>query len=139
MGGSTILNHYNLAGEKSLATNDIPKSLVLSYIYELPLGRGKKFGGNMNRGLNAIVGGWQVSGISTFKSGFPLAIEEFLTTAIALEEANVPTLLGIPTCRIRPVSNGSIRPLLNSLLRTRLATRHERCPICAARAFTTGT
>ena len=29
--------------------DDIPQSLVLNYVYELPVGRGKKFGGGMNR------------------------------------------------------------------------------------------
>ena len=46
---------------------------MLSYIYELPVGRGKKFQ-PVSRAVEAIIGGWQVAGISTFKSGFPLAV-----------------------------------------------------------------
>jgi Carboxypeptidase regulatory-like domain len=96
-GGTTILNNYNLAGEKSLDTNDIPKSLVLSYIYELPVGRGKKFGAGMNRGLNAVLGGWQVSGISTFKSGFPLAIEDSINNnASVFGGGQRPNVVGDP-------------------------------------------
>jgi hypothetical protein len=67
-------NNYNLAAEKSVDGSDTPHSLVANYIYELPIGRGKKVGSNMNRGLNAIVGGWQVSQIATFKTGLPLSI-----------------------------------------------------------------
>jgi len=73
-GSTSIRNYYNLAAEKSVDGNDIPHSLVVSYIYELPVGKGKAFGSNMNTAANAILGGWQVSGISTFKQGFPLGI-----------------------------------------------------------------
>ena len=96
-GGTTILNNYNLAGEKSLDTNDIPRSLVLSYIYEVPVGRGKKFGSGMTRGLDAVAGGWQVSGITTFKSGFPLAIEDSINNnAAVFGGGQRPNIVGDP-------------------------------------------
>ena len=73
-GPTSIRNYYNLAAEKSVDGADIPHSLVVSYIYELPIGKGKALGSNLSTPINAIVGGWQVSGISTFKQGFPLSI-----------------------------------------------------------------
>ena len=39
-----IRNVYNLAAEKSVDATDTPNSFVLSYVYELPVGKGKKFG-----------------------------------------------------------------------------------------------
>ncbi|WP_260473150.1 TonB-dependent receptor [Edaphobacter aggregans] len=73
-GPTSIRNYYNLAAEKSVDGADIPHSLVVSYIYELPIGKGKSLGSNLSTPVNAVVGGWQVSGISTFKQGFPLSI-----------------------------------------------------------------
>jgi Carboxypeptidase regulatory-like domain/TonB dependent receptor-like, beta-barrel len=73
-GATSIRNYYNLAAEKSVDGADIPHSLVISYIYELPIGKGKSVGSNLSKPVDAIVGGWQVSGISTFKQGFPLGI-----------------------------------------------------------------
>ena len=73
-GDQGVRNYYDLAAEKSVDASDTPHSLVLNYIYELPVGRGRKFGGNMGRATDAALGGWQVSGISSFKSGFPLAV-----------------------------------------------------------------
>jgi len=67
-------NYYDLTAEKSVDGSDTPHSLVVNYIYELPVGRGRHFGSGLNRGVDAVVGGWQVSGISSFKSGFPLSI-----------------------------------------------------------------
>ncbi len=69
-----IRNVYNLAAEKSVDATDVPHSFVLSYVYEIPVGKGKKYGSSMNGVLNAIVGGWQTTGIFTFKQGFPLTI-----------------------------------------------------------------
>jgi hypothetical protein len=73
-GGATIRNYYDLKADKSVDGDDIPHSVVLNYVYELPFGRGKKFGGGMNRGADVIAGGWQVSGITTVQSGFPMSI-----------------------------------------------------------------
>jgi carboxypeptidase family protein len=69
-----IRNVYNLAAEKSVDATDTPHSFVLSYVYELPVGKGKKFGSGMNKVANTIVGGWQTSGTLTLKQGFPLTI-----------------------------------------------------------------
>lgn len=69
-----IRNVYNLAAEKSVDSSDTPHSFVLSYVYELPVGKGKKFGSGMNGVVNAVVGGWQTSGTLTLKEGFPLTI-----------------------------------------------------------------
>lgn len=55
--------------DKGRSDFDVPQRLVLSFVYELPVGRGKRFGANMNPVLNTIVGGWQVTGITTFASG----------------------------------------------------------------------
>ena len=73
-GWGYMASRDNLRSEYSLSGNDIPRSLVLSYIYQLPVGRGKKIGTNMNGVANAVVGGWQVSGIAQFKDGFPLSL-----------------------------------------------------------------
>jgi hypothetical protein len=73
-GPTSIRNYYNLAAEKSVDGADIPHSLVISYIYELPIGKGRALGSNVSKPVDAIVGGWQISGISTFKQGFPLSI-----------------------------------------------------------------
>jgi hypothetical protein len=74
IGNSSPANNYNLAAEKSVDGNDIPQSLVISYIYDLPIGKGKLLGPHLNRVTDAAIGGWEVSGISTFKDGFPLSV-----------------------------------------------------------------
>jgi hypothetical protein len=49
-------------------------SAVAHYVYQVPIGRGKKYFGGMSRPLDAIVGGWQVSGITTYVTGAPFSV-----------------------------------------------------------------
>ncbi|MBC8167152.1 MAG: TonB-dependent receptor [Bryobacteraceae bacterium] len=66
---------YAPAGyNKGRSTLDRTHTLVLTGIYEVPLGRGRRYGSSMNRLLDAIVGGWQLSGLGSFTSGAPLAL-----------------------------------------------------------------
>jgi Carboxypeptidase regulatory-like domain len=69
-----IRNVYNLAAERSVDATDTPHSFVLSYVYELPVGKGRRFGSGLSGVANAVVGGWQTSGTLTLKEGFPLTI-----------------------------------------------------------------
>jgi hypothetical protein len=94
--GQQIRDNHNLSAEKSLNSNDIPKSLVLSYIYELPFGRGKRYGGKFSGPVDAVLGGWQVSGVSTFKDGFPLAIWASSNNTQSLGGFQRPNLVGDP-------------------------------------------
>ena len=48
-------------------------AFTLSYIYELPFGRGRIFGGNLNGAPEALLGNWQVNGIIRARAGLPLA------------------------------------------------------------------
>jgi hypothetical protein len=95
-GQVTVLNAYNLAAEKSLDFDDIPKSLVISYIYSMPYGHGRKYGSDVNKFANATLGGWQISGVTTFKDGFPLAIGDDTNNTNAFSSAQRPNLVGNP-------------------------------------------
>ena len=53
---------------------NVGQRFVASFVYQLPFGRGQKFGSSVNRGVDLVVGGWQVTGIATFQQGFPYSI-----------------------------------------------------------------
>ena len=52
--------------------NNFPQSLVVSYVYELPIGRNKQWLSSSSAWTNALVGGWAFTGITSFRSGAPL-------------------------------------------------------------------
>lgn len=64
----------NLSAERSIGGNDTPQRLALAVVVDLPIGRKQLIGGNMNRAVDAVVGGWSLSTILTEQSGQPMAI-----------------------------------------------------------------
>jgi hypothetical protein len=73
LGGFSSLQDPNRPDlERSASTFDVPHVLQFSYVYDLPIGRGRKIGGGMNSVANAIVGGWKVNGTFRFSSGRPV-------------------------------------------------------------------
>jgi len=71
-GGGAHQNPFNLNGEKAVSNQDVPQTFVISYVYELPVGKGKKF---LNKGgvVNEVLGGWEFSGIQRYQTGQPLS------------------------------------------------------------------
>jgi Carboxypeptidase regulatory-like domain/TonB dependent receptor len=96
VGNSTggVQNIYNGRGERSVSSNDRSRRLVISGTYELPFGRGRLLGRNWNRAVDNLIGGWQVNGIYTYQTGFPISV----TAANTCTNCNVNTL--------RPNNNG---------------------------------
>ena len=68
-------NLYDRRAEWSPAYFDLKHSFVASYFYELPFGKGKRFGSNWNKAVDFAVGGWQMGGTFTAHTGFPLTIK----------------------------------------------------------------
>ncbi len=65
---------YNVYASRSLSGIDLAHRFVIAYIYELPFGRGRRFGGGASGPVQALLGGWQFNGITLFQSGTPLSI-----------------------------------------------------------------
>jgi hypothetical protein len=58
---------------KDVANDDRPQRIVVSGSWDLPFGKGRRFGGNQNRFVDAVMGGWSVNGIYTLQVGAPLS------------------------------------------------------------------
>ena len=65
------LNDHDQALDYGRSDFDVRHRFVASYVYSLPFGHNKRFGGNMNRAADALLGGWQFGGVVTFQKGFP--------------------------------------------------------------------
>ena len=72
--GAGPQNNNNLRLERSLAPQDVSQRFVVNYIYELPLGKGRRWLNRIGPAADAIVGGWTLTGITTFQTGRPLAL-----------------------------------------------------------------
>jgi len=64
----------NIAADYSQSDYNLPIANVTSLVYELPFGRGRTYLSNTNGFVDAVLGGWQVSGINTMQAGTPFNI-----------------------------------------------------------------
>jgi Carboxypeptidase regulatory-like domain/TonB dependent receptor len=74
---------------KGLSSVDVPHRLTVNGIWELPFGRGRRFGADANGAVSAFISGWQVAGIYTYQSGFPLGWGNVLFTG-NLDDIDLP-------------------------------------------------
>ena len=68
------MDEHNPRLDHGLSDFDVNHRFVTSFVYQLPFGRGKKFGANMNKAADLALGGWQTTGIVTFQKGFPFSV-----------------------------------------------------------------
>ncbi|HEX4156572.1 MAG TPA: carboxypeptidase-like regulatory domain-containing protein [Acidobacteriaceae bacterium] len=61
----------NLKLDKAVSVQNTPQQFSLSYLYQLPFGRGRRWL-NTNRALDLLIGGWQVGAIQRYQSGQPI-------------------------------------------------------------------
>jgi hypothetical protein len=93
-GTGGIQDWNNLKNEYSLSSQDVPQRLIISYVYDLPIGHGKRFLGDATGVVDKIVAGWGVDGITSFQRGFPLKLSD--------GTGNLLSALGLGTGTIRP-------------------------------------
>lgn len=77
---NTPLDNFDRKANYAWSDFDRRHSLLGTYVAELPFGRGRKFGSNLNPILDYIVGGWQVAGTVRVTSGRPFTIFSGLNT-----------------------------------------------------------
>ena len=122
--GLTHQDSYNLRASRGLSTIDVAHRFVVSYLYELPFGKSRKFGANAPGVLNAFIGGWQFNGITTFQTGTPLTITANNTA-------------GLFNPLTRPNSNGN-DPRLSGKVDERLNKYFDTSVYTQPAAFTFG-
>ncbi|HVO60318.1 MAG TPA: TonB-dependent receptor, partial [Terriglobales bacterium] len=63
---------YNTKLDYGISMHDVPQSFATAFVYELPYGHGKRWGGNAPAAVKQILGNWETSGIIRLTSGLPL-------------------------------------------------------------------
>jgi hypothetical protein len=71
-GDNSRANYNNFDAEWGVSSYDVPVNNTTSVVYELPFGRGRRFGGSMNRFLDALFGGYRLTAINRITSGRPV-------------------------------------------------------------------
>jgi hypothetical protein len=104
-------NAYNLAGEWSLSTQNVPDRFTMSATYELPFGKGKKYLTG-NNWLNYAVGGWSLNTFGIIQSGFPLQVTQSNSNSLIGASYQRPNATGA----VSAATSGSIDSRLGDWL-----------------------
>jgi hypothetical protein len=96
---------------------NLKHNLVVSYVYQLPFGRGQVIGGGAPGWVNGIIGGWQLTGITTAQSGLPFTptiSSDVANTGVSGQrpnQAGMPAIIKSPSCWFYTAANPSCAAL----------------------------
>ena len=136
---TSVQNWYDLRSERAVSEIDAAQNFTTSFVAELPFGPGKSLFGSARGAGAKLVGGWQLSGVFTARSGYPLVMSASIPNG-----GNRPNSTGksadlgggrtrneqvSPLVRYQPVHPA---PRLSPT-----ATCRARCPMCAGPAIRT--
>jgi hypothetical protein len=97
----------NRGANRGQCTTDIRERWASSYIYALPFGRGKTFLKSLSAFPNAVLGNWEVSGITTFQTG------PYISPS-PLNSPNMGSYINFRPNRVGPVNNAALRDSIRS-------------------------
>ena len=86
----TPQNVYNIRADKGIGAYDQPFNNTTSFVFEVPFGRGHRFGTNLHPVLDSVFGGWLLTGVNTMTSGQPINFRYGPSPVTN----NLPTFLG---------------------------------------------
>ncbi len=97
-GDNSRVNYRNLDGEFGRSGYDQPYNNTTSVVWELPFGRGHRYGNQWNPVVDGVLGGWRVVGINTMTSGVPVNLSYSPATAFSVSGSPTyrPNLVGDP-------------------------------------------
>ena len=116
-----------------LSQINLNQNFTASIIYQLPFGKGRKWGSNWNGAANAIAGGWELTVIEKATSGFPVfVVDSNNTSGVNLVNTNAQSFIR-PNQTCNPVlsnptlvASGSTPPASRSRRRENSETRTGR-------------
>lgn len=104
--------------EKAVSDFNVPQRVVASVMYELPVGKGKKFGNWTGVGgtiANGFIGGWQLSGIFTAQYGLPFMVTESPRANVNMQLNARTNATGLDPYAANKSTNGWLNPAAFSL------------------------
>jgi hypothetical protein len=73
--GSRLENGFNPNSQRSVSDFDLTHQINANWLWELPFGKGKHFAANAGSAANAVIGGWQLTGVGRWTSGYPFSVD----------------------------------------------------------------
>jgi len=112
--GSRLVNAFDPGGRRAVSDFDTTHQINADWIAELPFGRGKHFAPNAGGVLNGFIGGWQLSGLARWTSGFPFTVDNGNFWPTDWDEQGIANMLVRPTTGHFKQPDGSVSVFSNS-------------------------
>ncbi len=107
--GSRLVNAFSPGQVRAVSDFDTTHQINANWIAELPFGKGRSFGRNARGIADAFIGGWQVSGLARWTSGFPFTVDNGQLWATDWDEQGSAQLVGPkPKTGAFPQPNGTV-------------------------------
>jgi len=94
--GSRLANGFSPSSRYAVSDFDATHQINANWIAELPFGKGRRFGANAGRVTDAIIGGWELSGVARWTSGFPFSVDNGNYWSTNWDEQGIAQMLSRP-------------------------------------------
>jgi hypothetical protein len=112
--GTRLVNAFDPNGRRGVSDFDTTHQINANWIVELPFGKGKRFAGNLGGATDALIGGWQFSGLTRWTSGFPFTVDNGNFWPTNWDEQGIGEMVKRPPTGHFKQPNGSISVFANS-------------------------
>jgi len=92
--GDEIYNAWNPSLQRASSTFDTRHQLNSNWVLEVPYGKGRPFGSGAGRIANGVLGGWDLTGVLRWTSGFPVSVGNGAAWATNWDESGYATQIG---------------------------------------------
>jgi hypothetical protein len=91
---SQVINAFSPNLWRAVSDFDTTSQFNANWVWDLPFGKGRYFGSNSNRFVNAVFGGWGLNGLWRWTSGFPFSVQAGAGWATDFELEGSTVLIG---------------------------------------------
>jgi carboxypeptidase family protein len=111
--GSRLVNAFSPGQVRGVSDFDTTHQINVNWIAELPFGKGRAFGHDASTALDALVGGWQLSGLARWTTGFPFTVDNGQFWATNWDEQGSGQLIAIPKTGAFKQPDGTVSVFAN--------------------------
>ncbi len=106
--GGQVINSWDPNQHRGVSDFDTTHQINVNWIAELPFGRGKYIARDSGRLVDAIIGGWELSGIARWTSGFPVSVSNGANWPTNWELGGFATTIGTPKTHKTKAADGTV-------------------------------
>ena len=111
--GSRLVNAFSPGQVRAVSDFDTTHQINVNWIAELPFGKGRTFGHDAGSAVDAFIGGWQISGLGRWTTGFPFTVDNGQFWATNWDEQGSGQLIAIPKTGAFKQPDGTVSVFAN--------------------------